>query len=387
MTILRINFFSSLQIKTAFLLCKKMYVLLAIIIIFLLLLLHSTVSASGDDYIRGYADAILKIKLNLRDYSLSVKEGVITLTLNDDQVLANDEIIKALYDIKGVIRVDVLKKEKAEPVEKVRTDTADSMESETQVYSRLKKGKLFHPLIADPRWPHFSIAYQYYIDDEEVRNVGATSFGETLPFYRDNAPFGGQWQIGIQAAVFAIFDLDADSLDLINADYWVGILVSYRKDTFSALLRLFHQSSHLGDEFLLRSRVDRVNLSYEAVDIKASYEPKNWLRNYGGATYIFHKEPSDLKPWLIQYGLELKSPKTYFGGNLTPVGGFDFKNRQESDWDIDISARAGFQVESEKMEWHQLHLMLEYFNGHSPHGQFYERKIEYWSLATHFYFQ
>ncbi len=187
--------------------------------------------------------------------------------------------------------------------------------------------------------------------------------------------------------MFAIFDLDAESLDLINADYWVGIPVTYRKDSFSALLRLFHQSSHLGDEFLLRSRVDRVNLSYEAVDIKASYKPKNWLRNYGGVTYIFHKEPSDLKPWSIQYGLELKSPKTYFGGKLTPVAGFDFKNRQESDWDVDISVRAGFQVESEKTIWNRIHLMLEYFYGNSPHGQFYERKIEYISLGSHFYFQ
>ena len=56
---------------------------------------------------------------------------------------------------------------------------------------------LFDPLMADPRWPHFSVAYQSYIGDDELKNVGATSFGETFPLYSGNA-FGGRWITGIQ---------------------------------------------------------------------------------------------------------------------------------------------------------------------------------------------
>jgi len=31
-------------------------------------------------------------------------------------------------------------------------------------------------------------------------------------------------------------------------------------------------------------------------------------------------------------------------------------------------------------------LLLEYFNGHSPNGQFYKDRVEYIGLGTHFHF-
>ena len=71
--------------------------------------------------------------------------------------------------------------------------------------------------------------------------------------------------------MFAIFDMNSDSHDLVNADYFVGAAGAYAVGPFQALARVFHQSSHLGDEFLLHDRPERVNLSYEAVDLKLSY--------------------------------------------------------------------------------------------------------------------
>jgi hypothetical protein len=73
------------------------------------------------------------------------------------------------------------------------------------------------------------------------------------------------------------------------------------------------------------------------------------------------------------------------GGVMKPVLGADFKNQQETEWHSDVSLRIGIEIESKKMLWNRLHLMLEYFNGNSPHGQFYERSIEY-RLGSHFYF-
>ena len=53
---------------------------------------------------------------------------------------------------------------------------------------------------------------------------------------------------------------------------------------FTWLVRVYHQSSHLGDEYLLRNRVDRVNLSFEVVDALVSYDPFEWLRLYGAGS-------------------------------------------------------------------------------------------------------
>jgi len=259
----------------------------------------------------------------------------------------------------------------------------DSSQSTGQV---LPTGRLFKPLTADPRWPHFSFAYHHYLDDDRLESVGATSFGESLGFYRNRAPFDGQWQVGIQAGVFAIFDLDADSNDLINADYWIGIPLSYRAGPVSALLRLYHQSSHLGDEFLLRSRTDRVNLSYEGVDLKLSLAPVSWARIYAGGGYLLRTDPDDLEPWSGQAGFELTSRRAYAGGLLRPVGALDAQFWEETDWNTDLSIRGGLQVESEVTADHMVQLLAEYYNGHSPNGQFYDRKVEYVGLGVHFYF-
>jgi len=80
----------------------------------------------------------------------------------------------------------------------------------------------------------------------------------------------------------------------------VGIPLSFRYEGFSMMLRVFHQSSHLGDEFLLRTRTERINLSYQSVDLKLSYEFGNLLRLYAGGGYLFGQDPSSLKPLSVQ---------------------------------------------------------------------------------------
>ncbi len=136
----------------------------------------------------------------------------------------------------------------------------------------LPVGHLFQPLLADPRWPHFSAAYRYYFGDRDLKHVGAVSFGETIPIFRGGGFAASQWEAGIQAGVFAVFQMDQPSKDLFNADYFAALYGAWRSGPVSMLGRVFHQSSHLGDEFLLRSRIERVNLTYESVDLKLSYD-------------------------------------------------------------------------------------------------------------------
>jgi hypothetical protein len=243
---------------------------------------------------------------------------------------------------------------------------------------------LFGPLIADPRWPHFSVGYQYYSTDPDFENIASVSFGETFTVYRLRAGHGW-WEVGIQAGAFAVFDLNSSSYDLVNTDYFVAAATAYRYERFSALGRLFHQSSHLGDEFLLRStRPERVNLSYEGLDLKLSWEPADRIRVYAGAGYLFHREPSDLDPWSVQGGLEFR-PWARPGTGWRPVAATDIQSREENGWNVDVSVRAGVQIDGVVASRAVL-LLLEYFHGHSPNGQFYRRKVDYIGLGVHFHF-
>ena len=165
-----------------------------------------------------------------------------------------------------------------------------------------------------------------------------------------------------------------------------GIFASYRYNNFATILRLFHQSSHLGDEFLLRNRVQRINLSYEQIEAKLSYTFFSALRLYGGGGYLFDQDPSDLDPWKVQYGVEFTSPWRLAGGAITPLMAGDFQNDDENNWSTNISIRGGMQFENWKLGQRRLQLLVEYFHGYSPNGQFYNRKIETIGIGAHLRF-
>ena len=84
-------------------------------------------------------------------------------------------------------------------------------------------------------------------------------------------------------------------------------------------------------------------------------------------------------------GVELRSPHAYFGGTIRPLGAVDIQFREQNDWNTDLSVRAGVQFEKLAIFDRRIQLLLEYFNGYSPNGQFYRDKIEYIGLGIHLY--
>ncbi|MCJ7595188.1 MAG: DUF1207 domain-containing protein, partial [Desulfobacterales bacterium] len=281
---------------------KSLWFLTTVPITLLCLVSFGRAAPADEGFIAGYATAVLERELRIEGFSVEVKAGVLTVKVRGLDEKEGERIKKGLSAIQGVEQVVVVEAEESGSV-----DPGTDVSEEDRVTE--SKGRhtreFFKALIADPRWPRFSAAYLHSTDPEEFSNVGAVSFGESFGIYRGRLPSDAEWALGIEAAVFSIFDLDADSHDLINSDFWVAFpSLSFRKGNFSALGRIFHQSSHLGDEYLLRDGIDRVNLSYEGVTLKVSYDFYRAFRLYGGSGYLFHTDPMDLKPWSTQAGLE-----------------------------------------------------------------------------------
>jgi len=224
----------------------------------LALLAQAAAAAPPDAWLEGYAAAVLERDLGLTVPSLRATQGVLTLSAAELVAVDRTRVLSTLRGIRGVTRVEIVEGPPPAP----RTETPSGpprVLAEWQV-GLLPGGTLFRPLIADPRWPHFAASYQRYLHDRQLTNVSAVSFGESFALFRDRVG-ATWWEVGIQAGVFAVFDLDAESKDLVNADYLVGVPLSARYGDWSAMFRLFHQSSHLGDEFLLRTKTERVNIS------------------------------------------------------------------------------------------------------------------------------
>ncbi|HEX6436926.1 MAG TPA: DUF1207 domain-containing protein [Candidatus Binatia bacterium] len=345
----------------------------------------ATHAASGDDFIRGYASAVLEREFRLKDFSVNIAGESVTLISGELTQADYDRVIAALSSIDGVKHVAILDFRGVEVASSIPQASGIQRATRQAVpeyeLGFLPGGNLFQPLIADPRWPRFSIGYRYFTD--ESRNVLSATFGETIALYRDRGPYDGAWEVGFQAGVFSIFDLDSESFDLVNSDFLAGLHTIYRIGDLSAFFRVFHQSSHLGDEFLLRNRIDRVNLSFEGLDLKLSYRFFDWARLYGGGTYLVHRDPSDLKPWSTQGGIELQTPWRFWGDSTRFVTALDVQNREENNWSTEVSVRGGLQFERAQRFGRRISLLVEYYNGHSPNGQFFNRKVEYFGPGLH----
>ena len=371
---------------------------MAVLVVMLMPASFAHATTQDDAYIAGYATGVLKHDLKLDMPSLIVKDGVITMPAGGLEAVDRAKAVQLLTEIPGVNAVKISEASNQQSMDaSSKSAQAPGEESVTTTESfmlptgLLPAGHLFKPLLADPRWAHFSASYRNYLNDNFAGdNIGSVSFGETIPFYRGN--FGqstAQWEAGLQAGVFSDFNLNASSSDLVNTDFIASIYSSVRVGQFSAFGRIYHQSSHLGDEFLLskvNSKFERVNLSYEGADLRLSYELPYGVRVYGGGGGLFHKEPSTLKIWSTQYGIEFRSPWRIDFASMRPIIAVDIKNFEENNWNTDVSARTGVEFDNLQVLSRKLQILAEYYNGFSPSGQFYKDKIEYIGVGAHFYF-
>ncbi len=330
-------------------------------------------------YLAGYADAILDSRFaGLRVSVLKVEaEQVLLVTegcLKEADQRAVEQALLTAGRIKRVAWQDLkscLPEDDAPAVPVVQTEA---------VIEPLPPYDIFGPLLADPRQPQFSMRYQRYHSSTSEFNAAMVSFGEYFGFANSWWGDASVSQIGLQAAVFGLFNLDAPSADLVNADYWIGIPVSYRSGPWSVLARIYHQSSHLGDEFLLGNPgIRRVNLSYEDFEVLASLD-LNSIRVYGGGGYILNSEP-DLKPWHFQTGLEGR--KENLLGSLDGVAAADFQTHEERDWRWNHSYQIGLAFSHRRAR--EIRIMLEHFHGFSPNGQFYQDRLRYTGLGIYFH--
>lgn len=338
------------------------------------------------DYVRGYAQGLLD-----REFSGMALEAVDGTQPGEIVVWSKQCLTEQQrHDIGKALVGEVLTRvdwgmpcpatETAEGVVEQEPKAEVEIGGESVEVEPLPERPLFTSLQADPREPRFAMSWQRHRTEDSKFDAADVSFGETFGF-AEGTWREGRYQIGLQGAVFALFNFDSESFDLINADYMIGFPLMWRRDVWSARVRLYHQSSHLGDEFILGNPgVDRINLSYEVIDGLLSHEWQR-LRLYGGGGAIVHSDP-DLEPWLAQFGMEYQLPDLW--GDLDLLLAADFKGTEEQDWHINQSYRAGFVVASHKER--RVRLLLQHYRGLSPNGQFFSNRLRYSGVGLYFGF-
>jgi hypothetical protein len=261
-----------------------------------------------------------------------------------------------------------------------RAHANDTGSSRTEIFP---ENDVFRPLWADPKQPQFFATWQavHVRPNNTSVNIASVGLGENFGLLGRRNGCNG-WQVGLLGGVFAQFNLDARSFDLVNADYVIGIPVSWRRGLFSTRVRLYHQSSHLGDEFLLGNpQFNRVNLSFEAVEAIVSLDaPGGWGRVYAGGNTLIRREPSTLDRNGVHWGVELRGPTIASSIvsrqlRLTPIFGADFQSFEELHWIINSNVVGGLEWSKAGAD-RRIRLLVNYYHGFAPYGQFFAQKIE-----------
>jgi len=246
----------------------------------------------------------------------------------------------------------------------------------------LPRARLFDPRVADPQ--EIQLSARYLLDRNDFAGNMGYSVG-LLECLVNDTPL----QLRVEASAFLVSKLQTPNFPVQSTDYTIGFPLDLRKGAFSARLRWYHVSSHLGDDFDeiegiegaidlppgLNGRRDARPKKYarEFFELFGSYDLSGF-RIYGGINWAYHivRNASDTKnfdPWVVQFGIE------WFGNSnskmVSPYAAADFKSKREFDWETDISAQAGIVVGRNKLR--RMRVALEIFIGHSSQGQFFLR--------------
>lgn len=242
---------------------------------------------------------------------------------------------------------------------------------------------VFRPLLADMKEPRFyGTARRTRFaplglttrNDKERMTVGAVALGGRFGLWSRRQPSTcNGFQVGIEGGVFSQFNLTSPGKDLLNSDYIVGLPLTFRRDWFSSRFRIYHQSSHLGDEFMIkRPEIVRRSISFEGIDLVASAHSDRW-RLYGGPGFIFNTL-TEIAPWYGRVGTE------YFGAAhawgmpgqsfLYPVAGVDISIYEDHGWSPTWSVKIGVDWSVER----HFRILFVYLRGFNPFGQFFTRE-------------
>lgn len=272
------------------------------------------------------------------------------------------------------------------------TDFADS-DNVTEVESALlpELNPFFPTMLGSGRVIAYSAGYRTYDSIFRTQCI-PVSIGDQFSLCKINFFSFGQLYFGFEACVWAIFEARVSSLSLINSDYYIGLPFTYFYNDFAAKIRVYHESSHLGDEFLLEHRgIERLNPSMEVFDIAVAYTFKRNLTTFLGYSCVLRSDDSfKIKPNGLYYGFN------YFFNGLTLkflniegtpyIAGY-FTNYQDNNWSLNSSGAIGIQfdnIQFDRSYGHKARFYLEFQDGHSYDGQFSKKNTKYFALKAQY---
>jgi len=187
--------------------------------------------------------------------------------------------------------------------------------------------------------------------------------------------------IGMSLGVAARFSLDDPRSALISTDWTVGIRGRATPGPWVVDLHLYHESSHLGDEYADRFEASRIDWTREVGTLSLGRR-LGAITAYGRLSYTLIDELS-LEPWAAAVALDFRArgSRRLFGAELRPVAGLFVDGAAYANWKLTTVARAGVELAGGTRA---LAISLIGLDGLSTQRQFFSQRSRYFGLELRF---
>ncbi len=244
---------------------------------------------------------------------------------------------------------------------------------------------LYPAYLADPYEPNFHMQLRSY-DESTIPDTGASRWdlmaGAPLIIYEkkdtDNSRHG--WQIVFLTGLRGQFD-NENNQDNVAWEGIFGLQAVFRyHNDFAWHFGTKHYSSHVGDEYI--ERTGRTRIQYTREEWRAGIA---WLFSehytvYSDIAYAFSLRNKILQEdGRAQIGLQYEKPGVFMGSKVGWYSALDVSAYEEDDWDKNITIQIGFDIPARDRRWR---LGLEYYDGRSQYGEFFQNKDQYASIGV-----
>jgi hypothetical protein len=209
---------------------------------------------------------------------------------------------------------------------------------------------------------------------------GEVVLGENFPLVSLR---GGRLPIvlGLGSQVYGRFSLSDPKSALISTDWVVGINTTAAYKSWALTLEIYHESSHLGDEYGDRFPADRLDWTREVLAGWASYTSGVW-RLSAGTSYVLEDQLS-LPALAGSFGVDFHGrSRRVFAGQGRPIAGLFVEADAATNWRVSSSAKLG--VAFATGDSHDISVSIIAHDGLSTQRQFFRQESQYIGMELRF---
>ncbi len=240
-------------------------------------------------------------------------------------------------------------------------------------WRRFPAGLMYRSYVAGEREPRISGVWLNEKDRGMVLETALGGRAGLLRYGTADAINPQGFQLDIEGAGLARVDPEEHS-DLEGADFRFGCVGTWQYSPWAYKAGYYHISSHMGDEFLLRTgATDRRNYVRDALIFGARYDFTDDINLYGEVGYAPNHN-GGAEPLELQFGAEF-NPKYPTGPQGSPVLAINSHLREEFDFGGSVNVIWGWQWKGETGS--AFRVGMQYYNGPSIQWSFFDQHEEF----------